>query len=144
MNDRMKEIRQLLLGRFVHGEDGCLTARPTGQRIDICAMQGVSAGWGAVHFLGVAHRNRLIEMPAGTKAEQLEEAMRALGRPVHLETSPTLSACLMQRLKALPVVLTACWDGTEVDVIAYTARGLTSQMTCHRALRALEKALRQE
>ena len=70
--------------------------------------------------------------------------MRALGRPVHLETSPTLSACLMQRLTALPVVLAACWDGTEVDVIAYTARGLTSQMTCHRALRALEKALRQE
>lgn len=144
MDIRMKEIRQLLLGRFERREDGCLTARPIGQRADIRGVQGVSVGWGAVHFLGIAHRSRLIEMPAGTKAERLDEAMKALGRPVRLETSSELSACLVQRLMATPVVLTACWDGKDVEATAYTARGITSPMTCRRALRTLEKMLREK
>ena len=144
MDDRMKEIRQLLLGRFVHGEDGCLTARPTGQRADIRSVQGVSTGWGAVHFLGIAHREQRIPMSAGTAEESLEDVMKTLGRPVRLETAPTLSACLIQRLMVSPIVLEAFRDGDEIKATAYTARGTVSQLTCRRALRALEKALRQE
>lgn len=144
MDDRTKEIRQLLLGRFDRGEDGRLTARPVGQRPDLRGIQGVSTGWGAVHFLGIARRNRPIEMPAGAATERLEEVMQMLGRPVHLETAPTLSACLVQHWMASPVVLTACWDGAEVDATAYTARGIAARMTCRRALRTLEKALREE
>lgn len=144
MDDRMKEIRQILLGRFDRGEDGRLTARPVGRRPDLRGIQGVSTGWGAVHFLGIARQNRQIEMPAGAAAERLDEVMRTLGRPVHLETSPELSACLMQRLMASPVVLTACWDGKDVEATAFTARGVTSPMTCRRALRTLEKMLREK
>lgn len=144
MNAQMKEIRQLLLGRFVRGEDGCLTARPAGQRTDLRGVQGVSTGWGAVHFLGIAHREQCIPIPAGTAPALLEDAMKALGRPVRLETSPELSACLIQRLMASPVVLTVCRDGAELEATAYTARGLASPLTCRRTLRALEKTLEEQ
>ena len=74
----------------------------------------------------------------------MEDVMKTLGRPVRLETAPTLSACLIQRLMASPIVLEAFRDGDEIKATASTARGTVSQLTSRRALRALEKALRQE
>lgn len=144
MDGQMKEIRQLLLGRFEHGEDGCLTARPIGQHTDIRGVQGVSIGWGAVHFMGITHRDRVIRMPAKEGPKRVEEALKKLGRPVRLESSPGMYACLMQRLMASPIILTVCRDGAEVEATAYTARGLAAPMACRKALRTLERMLREE
>ena len=53
MDNQTREIRQILLGRTVWTQDGCLEALQKGQRM---RFQGMGNGWGALHFLGIARR----------------------------------------------------------------------------------------
>ena len=55
MDNQTREIRQILLGRTVWTQDGCLEALQKGQRM---RFQGMGNGWGALHFLGIASRER--------------------------------------------------------------------------------------
>ena len=144
MDERTKEIRQILLGRCQKTEDGCLAVLPAGEHRRLRGFQGVSEGWGALHFFGVTHRDRSCPLPAGTPKKRLEECMKAMGQTVRLEKSHGLSACLFQYRMAAPILLTANWDGNCVEMSAYTARDALAPFLCRRALRTLESRLKQE
>ncbi len=141
MDERTKEIRQILLGRFQRKEDGSLTTIPTGKHWQLGDFQGLSVGWGAMHFLGIAHKKRDCTLSTGMQKAQLDEAMKIFGRVVQLEKSPGVSACLSQHWMTTPVLLTAACEGTSIEMSAYTTRGILSSIVCRRALQILESRL---
>ncbi len=141
MDERTREIRRILLGRCRRMEDGSLEVIPSEERWQPRSFQGVSAGWGAIHFLGITHRTRSCRLQAGAPKSGLEESMEALGRAVHLESAQGTSACLCSSLLAAPVLLTASRDGSCIEMSAYTARGVLAPLRCRRALRMLERRL---
>lgn len=142
MDEQTKEIRQILLGRFQKEEDGILAAVPSGRPWRLGGFQGLSAGWGAVHFLGIAHKKQDCSLSTGVQKAQLDEAMRTFGRVVQLKKSPKTTACLCQHWMSAPVLLTAVCEGTSIEMSAYTTRGLLSSLVCRRSLRMLERRLR--
>lgn len=60
MDEQTKEIRQILLGRFQKEKDGSLSEVPAGSHWRMGGFQGLSAGWGAVHFWVLLTGNRLV------------------------------------------------------------------------------------
>ena len=141
MDEQTKEIRQILLGRFQRRDDGSLTAVPAGEHWRLGGFQGLSVGWGAMHFLGIAHKKRDCTLSTGMQKAQLDEAMKIFGRVVQLEKSPGVSACLSQHWMTAPVLITAACEGNNIEMSAYTTRGLLSSLACRRALRMLENRL---
>lgn len=141
MDERTKEIRQILLGRFQRKEDGSLAAAPKGNHWRPGGFQGLSVGWGAVHFLGISHSKLDCSLSSGVQKAQLDAAMQTLGQVVQLEKSPGISACLCQHWMAAPVLLTAACEGTNIEMSAYTTRGVLASLVCRRTLRMLESRL---
>ena len=141
MDERTREIRQVLLGRCRRLEDGSLSVIPAEERWQLGSFQGVSTGWGAIHFLGLSHRERSCPLQAGMPKDCLEDAMKTLGRAVYLEPSQEFSACLCNNWLTTPVLLMASRDGNRVEMSAYTARGALAPLRCRRALRMLERRL---
>ena len=141
MDEQTKEIRQILLGRFQKEKDGSLSEVPAGSHWRMGGFQGLSAGWGAVHFLGIAHRKQACSLSSGMQKAQLDEAMKTFGRVVQLKKSPGISACLCQHWMTAPVLLTVAWEGADIDMSAYTTRGILSPFACRRALQMLERRL---
>ena len=95
MDNQTREIRQILLGRTMWTQDGCLEALQKGQRM---RFQGMGNGWGALHFLGIARRERTYQLPANTPAKLPAELLNRMGRPVRLAEQPKVSACLCRHL----------------------------------------------
>lgn len=138
MDNQTREIRQILLGRTMWTQDGCLEALQKGQRI---RFQGMGNGWGAVHFLGIARRERTYQLPANTPAKLAAELLNRMGRPVRLAEQPKVSACLCRYLMSAPVLLTAEREGNQLRLSAFTAKGALSALICLRALNTFEKGL---
>ena len=138
MDNQTREIRQILLGRTMWTQDGCLEALQKGQRM---RFQGMGNGWGALHFLGIARRERTYQLPANTPAKLAAELLNRMGRPVRLAEQPKVSACLCRYLMSAPVLLTAEREGNQLRVSAFTAKGALSALTCLRALNTFEKGL---
>lgn len=141
MDEQTREIRQILLGRFQKEEDGSLAAVPAGSHWRLGGFQGLSTGWGAVHFLGIAHRKQDCSLSSGMQKAQLDEAMKTFGRVVQLKKSPGVSACLCQHWMTAPVLLTVACEGAVIEMSVYTTRGILSRLACRRALQMLERRL---
>lgn len=138
MNEQEKEIRRILLNRTRLGADGCITATQAGAH-DL--LQGLGTGWGSIHILGLACRQRQYRMKGGAAADFLPEVLNRLGRKVRLETAPQADACLCRGLLSMPVLVTAEREKRMIRVSAYTARDATAELRCRRVLNALEKGL---
>ena len=141
MDERTKEIRQALLGRCVMAQDGTLEVIPASDRKIRLGMQGVSAGWGAVHFFGVTCRRAVCEAKNPVTVPQLEGHMQSVGRLLRLSTAPDTAACLCHGYMSSPILLTAQPAADGVEIAAYTARSLLSSLRCRSALRALKSRL---
>lgn len=141
MDERTKELRRILLGQYICEADGSLTVLPTGIQNTLPRFQGLSAGWGAMHFGGMTHRSRSCTPSAGMTREKLESVLKALGRLVRLESEPQAQVCLFQYRMALPVLLVAEQSGRDITVTAYTARDALAWLRCRVALRRLCGAL---
>ncbi len=140
MNERLKEIRKVLLGQTQKLDDGSIMASAHGRRSGR-SFQGVSSGWGAMHFLGITHRARACSVKTAIPKGRMREILKTQGEPVYLEKSPEVLACLCRRWMLEPVLLTAWWNGKQLIVFAYTARGIFAPLACRRTLKALEKKL---
>ena len=104
MDNQTMEIRQILLGRTVWTQDGCLEALQKGQRM---RFQGMGNGWGALHFLGIASRERSYQLPAKAPGNWSEELLNPMGRPVRWSEQPKVSACLFRHHMSAAVLLTS-------------------------------------
>ena len=138
MDNQTREIRQILLGRTVWTQDGCLEALQKGQRM---RFQGMGNGWGALHFLGIARRVRTYQLPVNAPEKLPAELLYRMGRAVRLAEQPKVSACLCPHLMSAPVLLTAEREGDQLRVSAFTAKGALSALICLRALNTFEKGL---
>ncbi len=140
MNERLKEIRKVLLGQTQKLDDGSIMAAAHGRRIG-GSFQGVSRSWGAMHFLGITHRARSCSVRTAIPKGRMREILSTQGELVYLEKSPEVLACLCRSWMLEPVLLTAWWNGKQLIVYAYTARGIFAPLACRRTLKALEKKL---
>lgn len=140
MNERLKEIRKVLLGQTQKLDDGSIVAATHRKHIG-GSFQGVSRGWGVMHVLGIAHRARSCSVKTAIPKGRMREILKTQGELVYLEKSPEVLACLCRSWLLEPVLLTAWWDGKQLIVYAYTARGIFAPLACRRALKALEKKL---
>lgn len=141
MDEQKKEIRQILLGRCERLADGTLTAVPSRSRSYLRGAQGISIGWGAIHILGITHREQGCRIEANTPGGKLSEVMQTMGRGVHLQSTPEKVACLCQLPMAAPVLLTAERSGSGVKMSAYTSRSIFSALACSRTMNALQSKL---
>lgn len=130
MDERLREIRKLLLGQTQMMQDGSIMAVQTSGHGNGRRFQGVSTGWGAVHFLGITHRTRSCALRTSISQETLSNIMKTQGRIVHLGKSPKTFACLVQHPAIKPVLITLQWDGKRFLITAYTARGIFAPLTC--------------
>lgn len=141
MDEQTREIRQILLGRTRREPDGSLSALPAGERRSLRAVQGVTAGWGALHLLGVCRRERRYRLPPKTPEKLTAELLNRMGRAVRLEKAPGASACLCRHLLADQVLLTVEREDGVLTAAAYTARGALAAPACRAVLNKLEKGL---
>lgn len=140
MNERLKEIRKVLLGQTQKLDDGSIAAAARRRRIG-GSFQGVSRSWGVMHVLGIAHRARSCSIKTAIPKGRMREILRTQGELVYLEKSPEVLACLCRSWLLEPVLLTVWWDGKQLIVYAYTARGIFAPLACRKTLKSLEKKL---
>lgn len=138
MDNKVKEIRRILLGQLTWTEDGRLAAAQSGQRM---RFQGLVNGWGAVRFLGVTHRERKYQMADKASAKEARNILTQMGQAVELKETPKAAACLCRFFMMAPVLVTVETAGTQLQVTSYTGRDPLAPMLCRRALDGFEKGL---
>lgn len=140
MKKEKKEIRDVLMGKTVLDEDGCLTTLEPGM---FRVPQGVMDGAGGVFLLGIARRSRVYET-AYSREDTLawaDQRMMELGRVVRLRTQPDTAACRIRYVLTRPAMLTFRFVGGQAVLTAWAGRGLTAWISLGRALRAFEQQL---
>ena len=142
MKDEKKaEIKRVLMGRAVLGEDGRLIAVPAGtlMRTPI----GIGDGADAVLFLGVARRIRHYASKDGKAriVEAAKKSMQNIGRGLYLNEQPEAIACLIRYILTRPAVLVFTWEDGTPTLTAWTGRGLTGWISLRRAISAFEQGL---
>ncbi len=135
------EIKRVLMGRVVLGEDGRLIALPAGTILR--TPIGIGDGADAVLLLGVSRRIRRY----GTKdskarlMEAAKKSMQNVGRGLALNEQPEAIACLIRYVLTRPAVLVFTWEDGTPTLTAWTGRGLTGWISLRRAIRAFESGL---
>lgn len=129
--DKEYEIRQILLGRVVQLENGCLAAAKPGQRL---LFQGMVNGWGAVRLLGITRRVRCYRVKGKFSFHLAEKLLHQMGRKVELSEAGQGLACLCQNPMASPVLMTVEQEGDRWTVTAYTGRSPMAPLHCRRLL----------
>ena len=138
MDESLKEIRQVLLGKTQKSEDGTLR---TVQHRQLCSFQGASAGVGALRFLGISRKNWVCSPQKPVSAEKLKKIVKTQGQMVYLEKTPDVLAYLCRNWMLNPVLITAAQENKRIIISTYTARSIFAPLSCRRALKALEKRL---
>lgn len=142
MDERLSEIRRILLGKYQRTVEGSLSAIPLGERRQLLpGVQGHSTGRLTIRILGIAHKSQRCALQSVPSKEQLDKKMKTLGQLVQLESAPTASVCLCKYWMTAPVLLLADRDGDCVEMTAYTARDVFASVACRRALRKLRNTL---
>lgn len=140
-NPKKAEIRRVLMGRAIVGEDGMLYPIPAGTIMR--TPVGVGDGALSARLLGVTRRIRRYETKDGAARvrETAKKSMQHIGRGLALSEQPEAFACLIRYVLTRPVVLTfAIEDGVPV-LTAWTGRGLMSRLALRRAIKAFERGL---
>ena len=142
MKDEKKaEIKRVLLGRTVLGEDGRLVALPAGTFLR--TPIGVGDGADAVLLFGITRRIRHYASKDG-KARIIEAAkksMQNIGRGLYLLEQPEATACLIRYILTRPAVLVFTWEDGMPTLTAWTGRGLTGWLSLRRAIKTFEEGL---
>lgn len=142
MKDEKKaEIKRVLLGRTMLGEDGRLVALPAGTFLR--TPIGIGDGADAVLLFGITRRIRHYASKDG-KARIIEAAkksMQNIGRGLYLLEQPEATACLIRYILTRPAVLVFTWEDGMPMLTAWTGRGLTGWLSLRRAIRAFEEGL---
>ena len=142
MKDEKKaEIKRVLLGRAVLGEDGRLIAIPAGTFLR--TPIGIGDGADAVLFLGMARRIRRYASKDSRARinEAAAKAMQNIGRGLYLNEQPEATACLIRYVLTRPAVLVFTWEEGLPTLTAWTGRGLTGWISLRRAISAFEQGL---
>lgn len=143
MTSEKKEIRSILLGRTIMGDNGKLTSLPKGE---FHLPLGVADGAAAIRFLGVARHARRYKSSLNEKdtLAAAEAAMREIGRGLSLQEQPEAAACLIRYMLTRPVVLTFRYmDGIPV-LAGWSGRGIMGWISIRRALGAFARHVPEE
>lgn len=135
-----KEIRNLLLGKVVIGDDARLTTPEAGV---FRVPQGITDGAGNVRLLGIKSKRRCYDTELDPEAMMAaaEQCMWNLGRSVHLREQENTAACLIRNRLTRPVVLTFRYVEEKPVLTAWTGRGLTAWIALRSAIRGFERIL---
>ena len=135
-----KENKRVLLGKTKILNDGRLSTLEDG---DYIMPRGIADGAGAVRFLGVARRARVLEskLSEWKLKEAVRTAMQNVGRGLVLQEEPEAIACLLRYVLTRPAVLCFFYQDEQPVLAAYSGRGLTGWISRLRAVAALKKQL---
>lgn len=138
--EQKKEIRNVLLGRTQPTEDGRIAALRPGE---IGTLQGVGDGAGAVRFLGIGRKAKLLssKVPELRSKEIAYEIMKDIGRRVYLWQQPETPACLIRYILTRPVLLTFDYLEGKPVLTAWAGRGITGWISRRRAISAFLKRM---
>lgn len=142
MKDEKKaEIKRVLLGRTVLGEDGRLVALPAGTFLR--TPIGIGDGADAVLLFGITRRIRHYASKDGKAriVEAAKKSMQNIGRGLYLLEQPEATACLIRYILTRPAVLVFTWEDGMPMLTAWTGRGLTGWLSLRRAIKAFEEGL---
>ena len=105
--------------------------------------RGIADGAGAVRFLGVARRARILEteLTDWKLRETVKTALQNVGRGVVLQAEPEALACFLRYLLTRPAVVTYEMEDDKPVLAAYAGRGLTGWISLRRAMAAMKKQL---
>ena len=142
---RTREIREVLLGNLVQGEDLRLSVRED----RFVTPWGIEDGATETLLFGIMCRTYYYETTLKNNAQALfrvGKAMQDVGRGLNLVTAPNMAACMVKSLLFRPVVLVfeemEDEDGKPALMLhAYCSRTLTSLIPIARAVSRLEKYL---
>jgi hypothetical protein len=135
------EIRRVLMGRALLGEDGRLYPIPAGMIMR--TPVGVGDGAVSIRLFGAARRVRRYETKDGRARvmETAKKAMGNIGRGLALSEQPEALACLIRYVLTRPVVLTFDYENGVPTLTAWAGHGLGGRLSLRRAIRAFESSL---
>ena len=135
-----KEIRDILLGRFVRLDENLWSVVPPGTKVH---FHGVRDGAGDVRIYGVTHLKRSYEAAEiDTAFEEAGRALHSMGRPMKTESASEEKACLYMPGWIAPVLMVLEREGDTLQLSAHSARSLImGRVRCHIALWILERRL---
>lgn len=142
---RTREIREVLLGNLVQGEDKRLAVREE----LFSTPWGIEDGAAETLLFGIMCRTFHYETTLRNHAQaifRVGKAMQDIGRGLDLITAPDMAACMVKSLLFRPVVLVFeemnSEEGKpELLLHAYCGRAVTSPITITRAVSRFEKSL---
>ena len=143
MTKEQREIRNVLLGKTVPGEDGRLTVMAQGEfRIPL----GVGDGADAVRLFGMTRRVTAYESKWKEKKTlaAAAESMRNIGRGLSLREQPKAAACLIRYVFGRPAVLVFRYQEGIPVLTAWAGRGLAGWLSLRRAVSDFERGLPEE
>ena len=140
MKKDKKEIRDLLLGKAVLGDDGKLVTPESGT---FRLPMGIVDGAGTVRFLGIRENRRFYKSELSEKElmAEAEKTMRDIGRGVRLRQQPDAVACLIRYVLTRPVILVFRIEDSCGILSAWAGRSLTGRISRLRAIHAFENPL---
>lgn len=142
MKDSKKaEIKRVLIGRAIIGEDGLLNAVPAG--VFLPTPLGIGDGAVGVSIFGMSRRIRHYETKDGKTRVMAaaKKSMQNIGRGLNLSEQPEAVACLIRYVLTRPAVLVFTYEDGTPTLTAWTGRGLTGWISLRRAITAFEKGL---
>jgi len=140
-DSKTAEIKRVLMGRAVIGEDGLLSAVPAGTFLP--TPLGIGDGAVGVSIFGMSRRIRHYETKDGKTRVMAaaKKSMQNIGRGLNLSEQPEAVACLIRYVLTRPTVLVFTWEDGTPTLTVWTGRGLTGWISLRRAINAFEKGL---
>lgn len=129
MDERKREIRQLLLGHTMMLPNGRLAAVKRGQPLNALGIQN---GGSAVRIFGVGHRTQYYTCKKKKPLADVSTSFTHVGRGVDLTVLPDAPCCICRYPMLSPIVLLGEMQGDIVKITAYSGR--TPAMMLRRVL----------
>lgn len=129
MDERKREIRQLLLGHTMMLPNGRLAAVKRGQPLNALGIQN---GGSAVRIFGVGHRTQYYTCKKKKPLADVSTSFTHVGRGVDLAVLPDAPCCICRYPMLSPIVLLGEMQGDIVKITAYSGR--TPAMMLRRVL----------
>ncbi|MBO6159468.1 MAG: hypothetical protein J6P72_09480 [Firmicutes bacterium] len=140
MDDKKREIRDILLGKVVMLPDGRLTSMGPD---DLGVPAGVSDGAFSLRLFGVTRMGRYVEseFDPWTTRQKIHTALEQMGRIVFLREQPDAEAVLLRYVLTRTTILTFSYEEDGILVAAWTGRSFSTILSLTRAINSFEKHL---
>jgi len=139
MDELRKEIRDVLLGRLTI-ENGAFVVNRKG----LLQLQfGMPDGFESVFVFGIQCRMMWYRIPGKRKDAEarMNAALNSMGRKIALKSAPKLNAVYCTSITGQPVVLTVRMGEKDIEVFAYSGKGLVGSLSTKHVVSRFEKSM---